>query len=281
MEKRSRNERGKIDESCCDDVPTCSRDINTRIQQNQLQGHGRRCPAPDVLAQLQFSADPEEIKSILDDVKSGRITQAVEFIFSLRPFVEDGGKILIQVMEKDLADFRKLVDDIVDCRVQDEGDVMHLSQVTMTDKFTHLTKQMKDRTVTILEKLQKISPKFDWKNDGKDESKLSTLISIKEKTTPTSVDPTNNLIHRIFMRNQWLKRELHRLQSDNNNLRMFFKRFKELALQRKAEQIKVPRMLAEQQEMLEKQLEKLKGIYHRNSEKIHGLHLNYDASIDT
>ncbi|XP_015127594.1 uncharacterized protein LOC107048752 [Diachasma alloeum] len=281
MDRTIRYERENFDESCCDDVPTCSQDINIGIERKRSKVHGKKCPSPDVLAELQASDDPDEIQSVLDEVRAGRITQTVEFIFSLRPFLKDRGKILIESMERDLADFRKLVDETVDYRVQDEGDVMHFSQNTMNEKFHHLTMHMKERTASILEKLHKISPKFDWKNDGKDMSKLSTLISIVRLLTPISVDSTKNLIHQIFIRNQWLKRELHRLQDENNDLKIYFKRSKHLAVERRAEQIKVPRMLAEQQEVLEKRLEKLKAIYHNNTEKIHALHVNYEAHIHT
>ncbi|XP_063983123.1 uncharacterized protein LOC135165602 [Diachasmimorpha longicaudata] len=284
MDKTIRYERENINE-CCDDVPTCSQDINIGIERKRSRP-GRRCPSPDVLAQLQASDNPDEIQLVLNEVRNGRITQAVEFIFSLRPFLKDRGKILIDSMERDLADFRKLVDETVDYRVQDEGDVMHFSQNAMNEKLHHLTMQMKERTLSIMEKLHKISPKFDWKNDGKDMLKLSTLINIKEKNTgelgpKESVDSTKNLIHQIFIRNQWLKRELHRLQEENNDLRIYFKKSKDLAAERRVEQIQVPRMLAEQQEMLEKRLDKLKAIYHKNAEKIHALHVNYEEHIHT
>lgn len=62
--------------------------------------------------------------------------------------------------------------------MQDEGDVMHCTENSIKEKFSRLTEGMKERTARIEERLHKISPKFDWLNDGKDRNKLSSLITI-------------------------------------------------------------------------------------------------------
>ncbi|XP_048515892.1 uncharacterized protein LOC105686153 isoform X2 [Athalia rosae] len=215
------------------------------------------CPRKDVIAQLQPGTDLRGIAQICEDVRNGEITTAAEFVYAIAPYVADRGTLFREVLDRDLSFFRQIVDETVDQRVQDEADVMMHTQNDIKQKFHSLTDAMVHRTMKIRQRLLEISPKFDWAKHGKNKAKVTKLLRSEQKRKGSHADPNimDKLLHQVFMRGQWLKKELARLQEENANLKMFLGKFRILAAERKEQESHVPRMLCKEKNALEHELE--------------------------
>ena len=60
------------------------------------------------------------MQDLIQRVNNGEISTAAEFIFILAPFVPDQGVALQEILEKDLALFREIVEETIDRRVRYE-----------------------------------------------------------------------------------------------------------------------------------------------------------------
>ena len=81
------------------------------------------------------------------------------------------------------------------------------------------------------------------------------------------------------MRGQWLKKELARLHEENKNLRSFLDKFSKLADERKAQESQVPRMLLEQKEEFELELDALRKTFNINLEIIDALYIEHHRCV--
>ncbi|XP_043286887.1 uncharacterized protein [Venturia canescens] len=190
------------------------------------------------------------------------------------------------MLEKELSFFRDIVNDTVDRRIQDEADVMLNTQNDIKNKFRSLTDAMTQRTMRIRQRLYEISPTFNWARDGRDKLKISKFIikpmtrdASKEKETTNSSNIVDKLVHQVFMRGQWLKKELTRLQEENNNLEFFLDKFRCLAAERKEQESYVPKMLSREKKELDRELMKLRKTYKKNLEIINALYIEHQRCI--
>lgn len=92
------------------------------------------------------------------------------------------------------------------------------------------------------------------------------------KTDPYPID---DMLHQVFMRGQWLKKELGRLQDENSNLKMYLDKFQLLAAERKAQEMHVPRILCQEKKILEKELNHYSHAYKANLEIIDSLYIEH------
>ncbi|KAI4479344.1 hypothetical protein M0804_011129 [Polistes exclamans] len=224
---------------------------------------------------LQPMADINGIREVIERVYGGDITNTAKFVFNVMPYVQDGGLILREILEKNLQYFREIVEDVVDQRIQDETDVMIHALNDIKDKFRRLSKATARRITRIKRRLHEISPDFDWIADGKDRKKLSKLLAAKPLETREQSDPTEKLVHRVFMRGQWLKKELLRLQEENAKLGIYLNKFRSLAEERKEQELHVPRILEKEKKYLDEELNQLREIYKRNLSIIEELYIDH------
>ncbi|XP_015186636.1 PREDICTED: uncharacterized protein LOC107071825 [Polistes dominula] len=231
--------------------------------------------APTELS-FQPMTDITGIRQVIERVYCGDITNTAKFVFNVMPYVQDGGTALREIFEKNLQNFREIVEDVVDQMIQDETDVTIHALNDIKDKFRGLSKATARRITKIKKRLHEISPDFDWRADGKDTKKLSKLLVTKPpEIRSEQSDPTEKLVHRVFMRGQWLKKELLRLQEENAKLGIYLNKFRSLAEERKEEELHVPRILEKEKKYLEKELNELRQIYKRNLSIIEQLYIDY------
>ncbi|KAI4487875.1 hypothetical protein M0802_011763 [Mischocyttarus mexicanus] len=222
------------------------------------------------------------IQQVIERVHCGEITNTAEFVFNVMRHVQDGGLALREILEKNLQYFREIVEDAVDQRIQDETDVMIHAQNDIKDKFRRLSKVTDRRITKIKKRLHEISPDFDWIADGKDKKKLEKLLVRKHRESrEEQSDPTEKLVHRIFMQGQWLKKELLRLQEENAKLEIYLNKFRSLAEERKEQELHVPQILEKEKKNLEKELNEQREIYKRNLSIIEQLYIDYQRCTDS
>ncbi|XP_024935508.1 uncharacterized protein LOC107274847 [Cephus cinctus] len=255
----------------------CTNDLEeNRSSSTTLRGP---CPRKDVIAQLGSRTDSEGIKEVCEQVANGEITTAAEFIFSITPYVSDRAGNFREILDKDLNFFREIVEDTVERRVQDEADVMMNTQNDIKQKFHNLTDAMLQRTMRIRQRLLEVAPRFDWAANGKNKAKIAKLITVKRNEMSGDPHVLDKLIHQVFMRGQWLKKELNRLQEENGNLQKFLNKFRLLAAERKAQESHIPKLLCKEKKILEDQLSKQRRTYKRNLETIDALYVEHHRCI--
>ena len=86
-------------------------------------------------------------------------------------------------------------------------------------------------------------------------------------------------MHQVFMRGQWLKKELNRLLEENATLKTFLKKYRKLAAERKALESHVPRLLCDQKKSLERELKDRKKTYRANLEIIDALYVEHNRCL--
>ncbi|KAL2731454.1 hypothetical protein V1478_004999 [Vespula squamosa] len=149
------------------------------------------------------------------------------------------------------------------------------SQNDIKDKFRTLSETTTRRITRIKKRLYEISPDFDWLTDGKDRKKLSKLIVTKRRERKEQPDAADKLVYQVFLRGQWLKKELSRLQEENAKLRIYLEKFRCLAEERKAQELHVPRILEREKKNLDKELNEQRKVYKRNLSIIDDLYIDY------
>lgn len=155
------------------------------------------------------------------------------------------------------------------------------TQNNVKQKLRTLREAMERRIKKIKKRLLEISPDYDWSTDGKNREKLMKLIVKPQKSPETKEEPddTEKLIHQVLMRGQWLKKELSRLQEENANLKIYLDKFRSLAMERKAQEEHVPRMLRKEKKHLERKLNKQRKTYKENLEIIDDLYIDYRTYV--
>ncbi|KAL2750190.1 PERQ amino acid-rich with GYF domain-containing protein 2-like [Vespula maculifrons] len=225
--------------------------------------------------------DVTGIRDVIQRVRCGDIGNTAEFVFNAMHHVKDGGAALRETFEKNLQYFREIVEDSIDRRIQDEADVMIHSQSDIKERFRTLSETMARRITRIKKRLYEISPDFDWLTDGKDREKLSKLIVTKRQERKEQPDTTDKLVHQVFIRGQWLKKELSRLQEENAKLRIYLEKFRCLAKERKAQELQVPRILQREKRHLDRELNEQRRIYKRNLSIIDDLYIDYQRCANS
>lgn len=110
---------------------------------------------------------------------------------------------------------------------------------------------------------------------------INESVQQEQKRKGVHTDPNiiDKLLHQVYMRGQWLKKELVRLQEENANLKMFLGKFRVLAAERKSQESYVPRMLCKEKNILEEELEGLQEEYSKNLEILNALYIEHQRCV--
>ncbi|CAG9767256.1 unnamed protein product [Ceutorhynchus assimilis] len=217
--------------------------------------------------------DKKQMAKILKHLKDSKSPILIhEFVSLIAKYTSDNGEIMRQVMEEDLAQFRKMVTKVYENMTQDVSDVLVNEQIQTVNFYKERHDMFNSKMLWMVGEIFQMIPDFDFEKYEKEKDVfLKYVYPLPKLTVRDAEDMELQRRQEAFHRLQWLKIEEGRLAEENKRLEM---RLEELKIQHAREQtqsnmkshIMEDRLqeLENEEQQKEKQLKELEHLLGKN-----------------